>query len=59
MVSIKFWHGFGGGLYVAWYVPLALLVFFRPNVKGRIAVNELVERVRKRKETADDVMPAA
>ena len=57
MVSIQFWHGFGGGLYVAWYVPLALLVFFRPNVEGRIAINELVERVRRQKETAADVMP--
>ncbi len=59
MVSVQFWHGFGGGLYVAWYVPLALLVFFRPNVEGRIAVNELAERIRKRKETAEDVMPVA
>lgn len=59
MVSVQFWNGFGGGLYVAWYVPLALLVFFRPNVEGRIAVNELAERIRKRKETADDVMPVA
>ena len=59
MVSVQFWHGFGGGLYVAWYVPLALLVFFRPNVEGRIAINELAERVRKRKTTSDDVMPVA
>jgi len=59
MVSVQFWHGFGGGLYVAWYVPLALLVFFRPNVEGRIAVNELAERVRKRKTTSEDVMPVA
>ena len=59
MVSVQFWNGFGGGLYVAWYVPLALLVFFRPNVEGRIAVNELAERVRKRKTTPDEVMPVA
>jgi hypothetical protein len=59
MVSVQFWHGFGGGLYVAWYVPLALLVFFRPNVEDRIAINELAERVRKRKTTPDDVMPVA
>jgi hypothetical protein len=59
MVSVQFWHGFGGGLYVAWYVPLALLVFFRPNVEGRIAINELTERTRKRKTISDDVMPVA
>ena len=59
MVSIQFWHGFGGGLYVAWYVPLALLAFFRPNVEGRLAINELAERVRKRKPDSDDVMPFA
>jgi hypothetical protein len=59
MVSVQFWHGFGGGLYVAWYVPLALLVFFRPNVEGRTAINKLAERVRKRKMTAEDVMPVA
>ena len=59
MVTVQFWHGFGGGLYVAWYVPLALLVFFRPNVEGRIAVNELAERQRKRKPSPDDVMPVA
>lgn len=41
MAAVQFWHGFGGGLYVAWYLPLALLVIFRPNVVGRTAQAEV------------------
>jgi len=43
MVAVQFWHGFGGGLFVAWYLPLALLVIFRPNVVGRVASTEVAE----------------
>lgn len=34
MVAVQFWHGhiYGGGLMMAWYVPLALMTFFRPNL---------------------------
>jgi len=39
MVALQFWHGFGGGLYIAWYVPFALMTFFRPNLDDRIATN--------------------
>lgn len=60
MLGVQFWHGFGGGLYVAWYLPMMLLVFFRPNLKGRVAVTELNEsNWRKRPETAADLIPAA
>ena len=60
MLGVQFWHGFGGGLYVAWYLPMMLLVFFRPNLKGRVAVAELNENNgRKRTETAADLIPAA
>ena len=41
MIGVQFWHGFGGGLYMAWYLPLALLAFFRPNLQGRVALAEL------------------
>jgi hypothetical protein len=41
MAAVQFWHGFGGGLYVAWYLPIALLVFFRPNLSGRVATEEV------------------
>ena len=43
MIAVQFWHGFGGGLYAAWYLPMMLLAIFRTNVSGRTAVTELVE----------------
>ena len=57
MLAIQFWHGFDGGLYMAWYLPLALLTFFRPNLDGRVAVAELGENSRPRKQTAEDLLP--
>jgi hypothetical protein len=38
MVATQFWHGFGGGLYIGWYLPLLLLTIFRPNLEDRIAL---------------------
>ncbi len=38
MVATQFWHGYGGGLYLAWYLPTLLLTVFRPNLEDRIAV---------------------
>ncbi|WP_171469171.1 hypothetical protein [Frigoriglobus tundricola] len=32
LVAIQFWHGDRGGLYVLWYLPLLLLMVFRPNL---------------------------
>lgn len=43
MIATQFWHGFGGGLYVAWYLPLALLTIFRPNLEDRVALSVLGE----------------
>ena len=43
MVAIQFWHGFGGGLYMAWYLPLTLLTIFRPNLEDRVALSVLGE----------------
>ncbi len=43
MVATQFWHGFGGGLYVAWYLPLFLLTVFRPNLEDRVALTVLGE----------------
>ncbi len=59
MVAVQFWHGFGGGLYMAWYLPMLLLTIFRPNLVGRVALAELREFKRPRKETASDLLPAA
>ena len=41
MIGVQFWHGFGGGLFAAWYLPMMLLVFFRTNLAGRTATTEL------------------
>lgn len=59
MLAVQFWHGFYGGLYMAWYLPLVLLTFFRPNLDGRVALAELGETKRKPKQTAKDLLPAA
>lgn len=37
MVAVQFWHGYGGGLFMAWFLPLTIATFFRPNVQDRIA----------------------
>lgn len=43
MLASQFWHGFGGGLYIAWYLPLLLLTIFRPNLEDRVAESVLDE----------------
>jgi hypothetical protein len=45
MVGIQFWHGHGdgGGMYLAWFLPLALLTVFRPNLEDRVALTVLGE----------------
>ncbi len=37
MVASQFWHAYGGGLYLAWFLPLLLLTIFRPNLEDRVA----------------------
>ena len=32
LIGIQFWHADRGGLYVLWYLPLLLLMAFRPNL---------------------------
>jgi len=32
LIGVQFWHGDRGGLYVLWYLPLLLLMVFRPNL---------------------------
>ena len=43
MLGVQFWHAQGGGIYMAWYLPLLLLTIFRPNLEDRVAVNLLSE----------------
>jgi len=54
MVATQFWHGHGGihgggGTFMAWYLPLALLTIFRPNLEDRIALSVLAEGGRLRR----------
>jgi hypothetical protein len=49
MVAAQFWHGFGGGLYVAWYLPLLLLTVFRPNLEDRVALKVLSDPGMRRR----------
>ena len=43
MMATQFWHPRGGGLYMAWYLPLVLLTIFRPNLEDRVALSVLGE----------------
>ncbi len=43
MLATQFWHPHGGGLYMAWYLPLVLLTIFRPNLEDRVALSVLGE----------------
>ena len=42
MVAAQFWHGYGGGLYIAWFLPLLLLTIFRPNLEDRTAMKVVI-----------------
>jgi hypothetical protein len=35
LIGIQFWYANQGGLYVLWYLPLLLLLVFRPNLAER------------------------
>lgn len=47
MAAAQFWHGFGGGLFLAWFLPFAILTIFRPNLDYCVAL-EVVRPWRKR-----------
>jgi hypothetical protein len=32
LIGVQFWHADRGGAYVLWYLPLLLLMIFRPNL---------------------------
>ncbi len=53
MAATQCWHGFGGGVYLAWFVPLALLTIFRPNLDYCVAL----EVVRPRRKKGAKVPP--
>lgn len=38
LIGVQFWYGDRGGVYVLWYLPLLLLLTFRPNLVDREAL---------------------
>jgi hypothetical protein len=34
LIGVQFWHADRGGVYVLWYIPLLLLMVFRPNLSA-------------------------
>jgi hypothetical protein len=61
MVGAQFWHAHGGGIYVAWYLPLLLLTIFRPNLEDRVASSVVAEGwwQQRQKRRAAATAPAA
>ena len=47
MVAVQFWHALDGGLHMAWYLPFLLLTIFRPNMSGRVAIQEIANTPNK------------
>lgn len=37
LIGVQFWFADKGGIYVLWYLPLLLLLVFRPNLSDRLA----------------------
>ncbi len=35
-ISVQLWSAEQGGLYMMWYIPLVVLMIFRPNLKDRV-----------------------
>lgn len=46
MIAAQFWHGYGGGMYMGWFLPPLLLTIFRPNLQDRIALKVIEPRPR-------------
>ena len=44
VLGTQFWYPHQGGVYVLWYVPLALLVVFRPRLLHGININREADR---------------
>ena len=55
MVAVQLWHGFEGGLIMAWYLPLALATIFRPHLEGTTAKAEL-NRLRQRVPESEEAL---
>ncbi len=49
MLGTQFWHARASGIAMGWYLPLALLTVFRPNLEDRIAWNVVALGPRERR----------
>jgi len=61
MLGAQFWHAYGGGVYIAWYLPLLLLTIFRPNLQESVASVKLGEGwwiARRRNRRSDSTTKA-
>ena len=58
MTAAQFCYAYGGGLYMAWFVPCALLTVFRPNLDDCIAL-DVVRPFLKRKSSTNPTDPDA
>jgi len=38
LIGIQFWYADQGGVYVLWYLPILMLMVFRPNLTDRVPV---------------------
>lgn len=38
LLGSQFWKAHNGGLFMAWFLPVLLLVIFRPNLENRVAL---------------------
>jgi hypothetical protein len=38
LLGSQFWKAHNGGMFMAWYLPVLLLVVFRPNLENRVAM---------------------
>ena len=43
LLGSQFWKAHNGGLFLAWFLPVLLLVVFRPNLENRVALRVLDE----------------
>jgi hypothetical protein len=39
LLATQFWHAHSGGIALAWFLPLLLLVIMRPNLEDRVAAS--------------------
>lgn len=48
MIGTQFCHPFQGGTYMAWFLPLVILIVLRPNLEDRTAVKMIGRSKRKK-----------